>query len=65
VQQIRHNFTYNPLYTSPANLTTDKAWLGLFPYLGGFFQHPQIAPERAAFAVFHQLHCLVRLLLLT
>lgn len=60
VQHNRHNFTYNPLYASLGNLTTDKAWLDLFPYQGGFFQHPQIAPKRATFAVYHQLHCLVR-----
>jgi hypothetical protein len=25
---------------------------------GGFFKHPDLAPERSTFAVFHQLHCL-------
>lgn len=30
----------------------------MFPAEGGFFIHPQIAPTRSTFSVFHQLHCL-------
>jgi len=51
-------FTYNRLFAERPNITSDKAWLDLFPSQGGFFQHPELAPTRSTFAVFHQLHCL-------
>ena len=39
---------------------SSSAWDTLMPKRGGFFNHPKIAPKRSAYAVFHQLHCLVR-----
>jgi len=51
-------FRYNPDFGGPPSEITDNAWASLFPEQGGFFKHPDLAPERSAFAVFHQLHCL-------
>ncbi|KAL8729370.1 MAG: hypothetical protein Q9166_004763 [cf. Caloplaca sp. 2 TL-2023] len=51
-------FRYNRTFgTAPSN-ASDAAWKSIFPEQGGFFKHPVIAPERSAWAVFHQLHCL-------
>ncbi|KAJ5632697.1 hypothetical protein N7490_009036 [Penicillium lividum] len=39
-----------------------EAWRGLFPLhntVGGIVQHPDLAPNASAVAVFHQLHCLM------
>ena len=52
-------FRYNRTFGSAPSDLTDRAWDALFPEQGGFFKHPTIAPQRSAFAVFHQLHCLV------
>ena len=57
-QVFRYNRTYG---SAPSNLT-NAAWAALLPEQGGFFKHPSIAPERSAFSVFHQLHCLVNLI---
>ena len=51
-------FAYNRLFAERPNTTSDKAWHDLFPAQGGFFKHPELAPTRSTFAVFHQLHCL-------
>ncbi|KAF2019172.1 hypothetical protein BU24DRAFT_114526 [Aaosphaeria arxii CBS 175.79] len=51
-------FKEDQKYANRPNLTTNKAWLDLFPMQGGFFRHPKIAPERSTFSTFHQLHCL-------
>ncbi|KAF1963934.1 hypothetical protein BU23DRAFT_494794, partial [Bimuria novae-zelandiae CBS 107.79] len=45
-------------FGKPPTNETDAAWESLFPKHGGFFVHPQLAPDRSAFSVFHQLHCL-------
>ena len=55
-----HLFSYNRSYAEKPSNITNGLWYGLFPSQGGFFQHPQLAPQRSAFSVFHQLHCLVR-----
>ncbi|KAF2243059.1 hypothetical protein BU26DRAFT_437938, partial [Trematosphaeria pertusa] len=52
------SFQYESIFAERPNITTDRAWLGSFPTQGGFFKHPQLAPDRSTFAVFHQLHCL-------
>ena len=60
VNTVSRVFQYDRIFgEAPSNLS-DLAWQALFPEQGGFFKHPDIAPERSAFAVFHQLHCLVR-----
>ncbi|KAI9842790.1 MAG: hypothetical protein M1837_006893 [Sclerophora amabilis] len=51
-------FRYNRTFAERPSVETDQAWDDLFPEQGGFFRHPTLAPKRAAFAVFHQLHCL-------
>jgi hypothetical protein len=57
----RHSkiFVYDKKF-GEVSTEADLAWKGLFPRHGGFFNHPTIAPQRSTFAVFHQLHCLVR-----
>jgi hypothetical protein len=52
-------FRYNRTFGEPPSEVTNAAWESLFPKHGGFFVHPDLAPERSAFSVFHQLHCLV------
>ena len=52
-------FRYNRLFSKAPSRDTEDAWGDIFPDQGGFFVHPKIAPKRSAFAVFHQLHCLV------
>ena len=52
-------FEYAPIFGSPPSNASNKAWSHIFPEQGGFFKHPNLAPERSAFSVFHQLHCLV------
>lgn len=59
VQTTTRTFHYDPLFGSPPSNATNAAWHSLFPAQGGFFKHPDLAPTRSAFAVFHQLHCLV------
>ncbi|KAH8676551.1 hypothetical protein BGZ60DRAFT_259733 [Tricladium varicosporioides] len=51
-------FRYNRTFGERPSNKTNQAWNGLFPHQGGYFRHPQIAPQRSALAVFHQLHCL-------
>lgn len=60
VPERPQTFHYNRSFTERPSQYTDDAWQSLFPRQGGYFRHPQIAPSRSAFAVFHQLHCLVR-----
>ncbi|KAL9124977.1 MAG: hypothetical protein Q9217_005756 [Psora testacea] len=51
-------FRYNGTFGEATSKTSNAAWEALFPSHGGFFRHPDLAPERSAFSVFHQLHCL-------
>lgn len=53
----KHTFVFNQTFAEGGS-AADAAWESLFPSQGGFFRHPTISPERANFAVFHQLHCL-------
>ncbi|PVH90660.1 hypothetical protein DM02DRAFT_471231, partial [Periconia macrospinosa] len=55
---IEHSFKYNRSFSYPPSRFTNHAWRDIFPTEGGFFVHPTIAPTRATFSVFHQLHCL-------
>lgn len=50
-------FILNSTFGAQPSPETDAAWAALFPIQGGFFKHPEIAPERSAFSVFHTLHC--------
>jgi hypothetical protein len=52
-------FKYNKTFAEAPSPATNQAWDEIFPTHGGFFVHPSLAPKRSAFAVFHQLHCLV------
>ncbi|KAK9796590.1 putative Oxidase ustYa [Seiridium cardinale] len=51
-------FQYNRTFGEAPSNATDAAWRSLFPQHGGFFVHPELAPKRSAFSVFHQMHCL-------
>ena len=51
-------FRENVAFGLPPSNKSDAAWRSLFPKREGFFQHPELAPQQSAFAVFHQLHCL-------
>ncbi|CRG92118.1 hypothetical protein PISL3812_09173 [Talaromyces islandicus] len=51
-------FTYNRTFAEVPSDESNAAWETLFPTRGGFFKHPQLAPDRSGLAVFHQLHCL-------
>ena len=59
VRTISEIFKCNRTFSERPTLNNNKAWDALFPEQGGFFKHPSLAPTRSAFAVFHQLHCLV------
>ncbi|KAI0100070.1 hypothetical protein GGR51DRAFT_378557 [Nemania sp. FL0031] len=37
---------------------SDSLWDSLFPEKLGFVKHPELAPDVAGIAVFHELHCL-------
>jgi hypothetical protein len=58
---IRQTFVQNNTFGGRPSNASNAAWESLLPSRGGFFNHPAIAPHRAAFAVFHQIHCLVPL----
>jgi len=53
----RQTFVLDETFGSRPSPETNAAWKSLFPKQGGFFKHPDIAPERSAFSVFHTLHC--------
>ena len=50
---------FNGTFPQRANEKSDAAWASLFPKKLGFVQHPELAPNVAGIAVFHELHCLV------
>lgn len=54
-----YKFEMERLFGDKPSNESNAAWERLFPARGGFFNHPTIAPKRSAYAVFHQLHCLV------
>jgi hypothetical protein len=59
VNKVPRTFEYEFHYAdAPSNLTNER-WDSLFPLNGGFFKHPKVGRDPVAFAVFHQLHCLV------
>lgn len=50
---------FNKAFPQRPNEESDVAWANLFPEKLGFVQHPELAPNVAGIAVFHELHCLV------
>jgi hypothetical protein len=50
---------FNGTFPQRSNPESDAAWDALFPEKLGFVQHPELAPNVAGIAVFHELHCLV------
>ena len=59
MDRTSHLFQYNETFGDAPSEMTDLAWAELFPSQGGLFKNPELAPERSALSVFHQLHCLV------
>ncbi|KAI3321859.1 hypothetical protein HD806DRAFT_502138 [Xylariaceae sp. AK1471] len=58
LRTVSYIFEQNDTFGQPQSKEVNAAWRDLLPKRGGFFTHPTIAPERSAFAVFHQIHCL-------
>lgn len=52
-----HVFLYNRTFGEDSS-SADAAWTELLPHQGGYFTHPDLAPKRATFSVYHYLHCL-------
>ena len=58
VHQIwQHNLSYSQKPTPES----EEAWNSIIPLGRGFIHHERLAPFISNIAVFHQLHCLVRL----
>lgn len=57
VESVLQTFRYNRSFSYPPSEHTNRAWRDIFPLQGGFFVHDVVAPTRATFSVFHQLHC--------
>ncbi|KAK1759951.1 hypothetical protein QBC47DRAFT_438289 [Echria macrotheca] len=50
-------FIYNRTF-GEKSAVADAAWDILFPKQAGYFSHPELAPQRSTFSVYHYLHCL-------
>ncbi|KAF7452518.1 DUF3328 domain containing protein [Pyrenophora tritici-repentis] len=48
----------NTTFAASPNAATEAAWKSLIPSGRGFIQHPVLAKDIKAIAVFHELHCL-------
>ena len=64
VKTSPHVFIYNRTFAEKSD-AADNAWSVLFPRQAGYFTHPTVAPNRSTFSVYHYLHCLVCLFLLS
>lgn len=53
----------NDTFAQEPSAITEKAWADLIPKGRGFVKHPKLAKELKSVSVFHEIHCLVRLLL--
>jgi hypothetical protein len=61
---LHHYMHFNKTFPQRPNEESNAAWASLFPETLGFVQHPELAPNVAGIAVFHELHCLVSSLIL-
>jgi hypothetical protein len=59
--QWQHNLTF----TRKPDAESEAAWSSIIPTGRGFIHHPQLAPFVSNIAVFHQLHCLVSISILS
>ncbi|OAG22752.1 hypothetical protein CC77DRAFT_1059630 [Alternaria alternata] len=55
---VHYYMQFNKTFPQRPNEESDAAWASLFPEKLGFVQHPELAPDVASIAVFHELHCL-------
>jgi hypothetical protein len=56
---LHYYMRFNGSYPQRSSVESDALWDSLFPEKKGFVQHPELAPNVANIAVFHELHCLV------
>lgn len=56
---LHYYMRFNRSYSQRSSVESDALWDSLFPEKKGFVQHPELAPNVASIAVFHELHCLV------
>ena len=55
---LHYYMQFNKTFPQRPDKESDAAWASLFPDKLGFVQHPELAPNVAGIAVFHELHCL-------
>ncbi|KAI0834756.1 hypothetical protein F5Y06DRAFT_278335 [Hypoxylon sp. FL0890] len=55
---LHYYMHFNGSFPQRSNPESDTLWDSLFPEKRGFILHPQVAPNVAGIAVFHELHCL-------
>ena len=61
VDRITVKFESNRSFLQHPSYETEGLWKTLYPKdTHGLFEYPDENPERAGFAAFHQLHCVVR-----
>ncbi|KAI8629701.1 hypothetical protein F5Y19DRAFT_475151 [Xylariaceae sp. FL1651] len=58
VGELHYYMHFNGSFAKGSDLKSDALWDSLFPKKLGFVKHPQLAPNVAGVAVFHELHCL-------
>ncbi|KAI1098863.1 hypothetical protein F4804DRAFT_346010 [Jackrogersella minutella] len=58
IGDLHYYMHFNGSFAQRSNARTDALWDSLFPEKLGFIQHPELAPNVAGIAVFHELHCL-------
>lgn len=61
VGDIHQVWQHNLTFSQPPTPQSEAAWASIIPAGRGFIHHEPIAPFISNIAVFHQLHCLVRL----
>jgi hypothetical protein len=59
--ELHYYMSFNGSFPQRSNEMSNMMWDSLFPKKLGFVQHPELAPNIAGIAVFHELHCLVSL----
>ncbi|KAI1124452.1 hypothetical protein F5Y10DRAFT_249326 [Nemania abortiva] len=55
---LHYYMHFNGSFAQGSGPESDDLWDSLFPEKLGFVKHPEVAPDVAGIAVFHQLHCL-------
>ncbi|KAI3318834.1 hypothetical protein HD806DRAFT_511125 [Xylariaceae sp. AK1471] len=58
VGDLHYYMHFNGSFAQSSDAKSDALWDSLFPEKLGFVKHPELAPDVAGIAVFHELHCL-------